>query len=166
MGDFYQEDRSWAAYNDRRDNPGTSATTIGSALFTVAAGVYVLYKILDSLGYPVWLWAHMALGKLGSLWTQDMVSTDAAGEDTQGSMLQRGGNMLGSMFGLKDSGFIQKGVRGVTSALAKGTSDVPPGLSNWDNSCFQNSIIQGTSRIRPANFARSIPIPRTAVSSI
>lgn len=33
-------------------------------------------------------------------------------------------------------------LRGI-SMLVKGTpSDAPPGLGNWDNSCYQNSVIQ------------------------
>ena len=28
-------------------------------------------------------------------------------------------------------------------------SNVPPGLGNWDNSCYQNSVLQGLSALRP-----------------
>ncbi|KAI0379863.1 cysteine proteinase [Hypomontagnella monticulosa] len=35
------------------------------------------------------------------------------------------------------------------SALVKQNSDQPPGLGNYDNSCFQNSILQGLSSLKP-----------------
>lgn len=39
---------------------------------------------------------------------------------------------------------------GVGSGLArKFNGDVPPGLGNWDNSCYQNSILQGLASLRP-----------------
>ncbi|KAF2806527.1 cysteine proteinase [Mytilinidion resinicola] len=38
-------------------------------------------------------------------------------------------------------------LRGI-STLMKGTpSDAPPGLGNWDNSCYQNSVIQGLASL-------------------
>lgn len=55
--------------------------------------------------------------------------------------------MSSKVFGI-DAGSLLKGIsrdtplRGV-SMLMKGISvDTPPGLGNWDNSCYQNSIIQ------------------------
>ncbi|KAI1647191.1 cysteine proteinase [Daldinia loculata] len=35
------------------------------------------------------------------------------------------------------------------STLVKYKTDQPPGLGNYDNSCFQNSILQGLSSLRP-----------------
>ncbi|KAI1633548.1 cysteine proteinase [Biscogniauxia mediterranea] len=35
------------------------------------------------------------------------------------------------------------------SAFVKLSTDQPPGLGNYDNSCFQNSILQGLSSLRP-----------------
>ncbi|EON69477.1 hypothetical protein W97_08737 [Coniosporium apollinis CBS 100218] len=38
------------------------------------------------------------------------------------------------------------------STLIKGTnSETPPGLGNWDNSCYQNSIIQGLASLHSLN---------------
>ena len=149
MGEFHEEDRLYAAYNDRRSSQGASTAGVGSTLLVAAAGLYFLFKALELLGFPVWLWVHMALDKIGTLRIQGMGSTGTGeeGEDTQGSIMQRGGNMLGSVFGLNSSSLLQKGVRGVTGALGKGSSDVPPGLGNWDNSCFQNSVIQGLASL-------------------
>nr|POF13738.1 ubiquitin carboxyl-terminal hydrolase 1 [Quercus suber] len=36
---------------------------------------------------------------------------------------------------------------GFFSSLRPGSSDAPPGLGNWDNSCYQNSILQGLASL-------------------
>lgn len=38
-------------------------------------------------------------------------------------------------------------VRSIASANSKPKSDAPPGLGNWDNSCYQNSVLQGLSAV-------------------
>lgn len=38
-------------------------------------------------------------------------------------------------------------VRSIASAKSKPQSDAPPGLGNWDNSCYQNSVLQGLSAV-------------------
>ncbi|KAM0328527.1 hypothetical protein ACHAQA_004934 [Verticillium albo-atrum] len=48
----------------------------------------------------------------------------------------------------------QAGYRGLTSMSGammafKGDSDSPPGLGNLDNSCYQNSILQGLASLKP-----------------
>jgi ubiquitin carboxyl-terminal hydrolase 1 len=58
---------------------------------------------------------------------------------------------LRSMLGLGSRAIMQQIpaganiVRGMTSAKSKPQSDAPPGLGNWDNSCYQNSVLQGLS---------------------
>jgi hypothetical protein len=56
------------------------------------------------------------------------------------------GSALKTVFGLDGSNMF-KGLGADTArrslALLKGgSSDIPPGLGNWDNSCYQNSVIQ------------------------
>ncbi|KIW00021.1 uncharacterized protein PV09_08373 [Verruconis gallopava] len=56
--------------------------------------------------------------------------------------------------GLKTLGSetLQRGIGGFRSIMAKSTSGddtvVPAGLGNWDNSCYQNSVIQGLASLR------------------
>jgi len=66
----------------------------------------------------------------------------------QGSnMSGREGSALKTVFGL-DSGSLRNisptgtALRGLGSLLKSTTSEVPPGLGNMSNSCYQNSIIQ------------------------
>lgn len=39
-------------------------------------------------------------------------------------------------------------ISGFGNAILGNTDNVPPGLGNWDNSCYQNSIIQGLASLR------------------
>lgn len=119
-------------------------TTLTSTFLAVVVGAYALLKGLDILGYPVWLWvhqlAHMLIGVLrlrGFGQEQGESSEDA---------MPRGG-MLSSIFGWNCGSLLQKGVRSFTSALSSGPSDVPPGLGNISNSCYQNSVVQGLSAL-------------------
>ncbi|KAH8708347.1 hypothetical protein GQ44DRAFT_743195 [Phaeosphaeriaceae sp. PMI808] len=79
------------------------------------------------------LWSHSA---------PDQLSDTETREDSA----QSGGSILSSIFG---QGLLQKGVRGLTEALSSGASNVPPGLGNISNSCYQNSVIQGLAALPP-----------------
>ncbi|KAI0024412.1 cysteine proteinase [Xylariomycetidae sp. FL0641] len=48
------------------------------------------------------------------------------------------------------------------SSFAKRASDCPPGLGNYDNSCFQNSVLQGLSSLRPLPAYLESALDRTA----
>jgi len=61
-------------------------------------------------------------------------------------------------------------VRSMTSAKSKPQSDAPPGLGNWDNSCYQNSVLQGLSTmdsLKPylAAFSKHESLPTDSTSS-
>jgi ubiquitin carboxyl-terminal hydrolase 1 len=61
-------------------------------------------------------------------------------------------------------------VRSMTSAKSKPQSDAPPGLGNWDNSCYQNSVLQGLSAmdsLKPylASFSSHETLPTDSTSS-
>lgn len=61
-------------------------------------------------------------------------------------------------------------VRSITSAKSKPQSDAPPGLGNWDNSCYQNSVLQGLSTmdsLKPylAAFSKHESLPTDSTSS-
>lgn len=45
------------------------------------------------------------------------------------------------------SGLFGKGVKSITNAMSKSYRNVPAGLGNWDNSCYQNSVIQGLASL-------------------
>lgn len=142
---------SYADYSEieahyRRWNPVESSTSLTSILLAVVTGAYVLLKALDLFGYPVWLWIHqLAYMSVGALQSNGASPGSLLSEPSDDTM-QRGG-MLGSIFGLNPGSLLQKGVRGVAGALSIGASDVPPGLGNISNSCYQNSVIQGLASL-------------------
>ena len=83
---------------------------------------------------------------------------------------------LRSMLGLGSRAMMQQLpvganlVRSITSAKSKPQSDAPPGLGNWDNSCYQNSVLQGLSAmdsLKPylAAFSQHESLPTDSTSS-
>tara|TARA_R110002003_G_scaffold137_9_gene12653 strand:+ start:1544 stop:3721 length:2178 start_codon:yes stop_codon:yes gene_type:complete len=136
---FHDSPRWWPAAE-----PTTSLTTL---LIGLSAGAFVLFKSLEILGYPVWLWLHQAIHmSVGVLRLRGAPLVTADSEQSEGAM-QRGGGMLSAMFGLSSESLLQKGVRGLTGALSTGPNHVPPGLGNISNSCYQNSVIQGLAAL-------------------
>jgi ubiquitin carboxyl-terminal hydrolase 1 len=68
--------------------------------------------------------------------------------DASDGTMQPPGGLLSSIFGLMSSeSLLGKGVRGFTSAMSGGPTNVPPGLNNISNSCYQNSVIQGLAAL-------------------
>ena len=83
---------------------------------------------------------------------------------------------LRSMLGLGSRAMMQQLpvganlVRSINSAKSKPQSDAPPGLGNWDNSCYQNSVLQGLSAmdsLKPylAAFSQHESLPTDSTSS-
>lgn len=78
---------------------------------------------------------------------QHSSSSDLSDSDSGDDMQQRSGSLLNSIFGLNPGSLLHKGVRGVAGAWSLSSSDVPPGLGNISNSCYQNSVIQGLASL-------------------
>ncbi|KAL1606424.1 ubiquitin-specific protease ubp1 [Paraconiothyrium brasiliense] len=146
MGELLDDDSVFRAFNDRRLNAETRFTGYGSVVLLVVAGLYTCFKALEFLGYPVWWWIYMALERAKSVGMNGGSSTVAQSADNDTNM-QNGVGILSRTFGLNSTSLLQKGVRGVAGALSKGPNAIPPGLGNWDNSCYQNSVIQGMASL-------------------
>ncbi|KAF2646228.1 cysteine proteinase [Massarina eburnea CBS 473.64] len=151
MSHAYQDDRAFRAFNDRRHALETSTATWGSTVLATLAGFIFVFKALEALGFPVWLWVHTARARIGVL---GRISTPPAFEETTfesgapATIMRKGRKMMGSLLGLNGTNLLQKGVKGVRAlSTSTGASDIPPGLGNWDNSCFQNSVIQGLASL-------------------
>ncbi|KAI9785335.1 MAG: hypothetical protein M1839_000353 [Geoglossum umbratile] len=61
---------------------------------------------------------------------------------------------LRRVLGLDGGGILAKlnmarGGAGFSTAVGNNHEGAPPGLGNWDNSCYQNSVIQALSSLRP-----------------
>lgn len=141
----HEEYLTFAEFNRRQAVPHThtSATAVGIA---VIAGIATLLKFLDFLGYPVWFWLRKYAHKMAMELERAVSPALSVGSASSDDTVQSGG-MMGSLFGMGSSA-LSKGVRGVASALSRGAySDTPAGLGNYDNSCFQNSVIQGLASL-------------------
>ncbi|KAJ4323688.1 ubiquitin-specific protease ubp1 [Neodidymelliopsis sp. IMI 364377] len=130
---------------NRRSATPQSHTTPAAVGIAVVAGVYTLLKFLDFLGYPVWFWIRQLAHKMSMELVRAVSPAPSLDSEASDDTMQSGG-MMGSLFGMGASA-LQKGVRGVASALSRGPSDVPPGLGNFDNSCYQNSVVQGLASL-------------------
>jgi ubiquitin carboxyl-terminal hydrolase 1 len=121
-------------------------TTITTVLLGAVVGAYLLAKTLEFLGYPVWLRIHQLLEMSTDVLCLRGVGQSSDPESSDDDTMQRGG-MFGSLFGTSPGSLLQKGMRGVASAFSTGPSEVPPGLGNISNSCYQNSVIQGLASL-------------------
>lgn len=131
-------------FNRRSATPDTH-TTPAAVGIAVIAGVAALFKFLDFLGYPVWFWIHQCIYKMASEIVRAASPSPSLSSVASDDTVQSGG-MMGSLFGMGARAF-SRGARGVASALKLAPSDVPPGLGNVDNSCYQNSVIQGLASL-------------------
>lgn len=131
-------------FNRRSATPHTH-TTPAAVGIAVIAGVATLFKFLDLLGYPVWFWIRRFLHTMALEIVRAVSPAPSLASEASDDTAQSGG-MMGNLFGMGASA-LSKGVRGVASALSRGPSDVPPGLGNYDNSCYQNSVIQGLASL-------------------
>jgi ubiquitin carboxyl-terminal hydrolase 1 len=148
----YAEYPEFEEYQQRwNGNPTELRTiTITTVLLGAVIGAYVLTKTLEFLGYPVWLRIHQLLEMSLDVMSLRGASSFGQSSDPESSdddhTMQRGG-MFGSLFGTSPGSLLQKGMRGVASAFSTGPSEVPPGLGNISNSCYQNSVIQGLASL-------------------
>jgi ubiquitin carboxyl-terminal hydrolase 1 len=142
-GEYPELDAYQQRWNTADSHPSTTSLFLG-----VILGVYILFKSLDYLGFPAGFYIRrifkMAAEVLRS--RASSFSSVAGSESSDGSAAQNGG-MLGSLFGMSPGSLLQKGVRGMASALSMGSGDAPPGLGNISNSCYQNSVIQGLASL-------------------
>ncbi|KAF2873849.1 hypothetical protein BDV95DRAFT_567873 [Massariosphaeria phaeospora] len=145
---------------DNQQLPSDSSTpSPTSVVLAIVIGAPVLFKALELLGYPVWLWLHqlarMAQQALFSRdpapWSFDGVAADPdaeSGDDKPNTETQASaGNVVRTLFGMSSGSLLKRSVTGLAGALSKTYSDAPPGLGNLNNSCYQNSVIQGLASL-------------------
>ncbi|EME47851.1 hypothetical protein DOTSEDRAFT_51153 [Dothistroma septosporum NZE10] len=118
---------------------------------------YLDFSILSPLEilWNAWVYIIPTPLLLGSarrqeLRTNNLLSqTHAAKGDALRSMLGLGGSaIMQSLSGVEGGKVMRRTNFAVTGGLsAPVTSDVPAGLGNWDNSCYQNSILQALSSL-------------------
>ncbi|KAJ6112971.1 hypothetical protein N7512_008295 [Penicillium capsulatum] len=120
-----------------------------------------VYLLLDHLGFAPFPLIHSAWNILVYLTPSRIVialDSRMSPSDLQTSnpsrlSFQTKSESMQRIFGLDTNTFPlftrSRSLSGLGNALLGSSTDaVPPGLGNWDNSCYQNSIIQGLASLR------------------
>nr|OQO28101.1 hypothetical protein B0A51_05300 [Rachicladosporium sp. CCFEE 5018] len=143
-----------------RVSPSLQLPALPNLLAYVVAAAFVLYQVAVSYELailsPVELvWnglvyitpTRLLLGAVkrselrqkSSTWSQ----THAAKSEAMRSLLGLGSGALLQQLPAAGSNIVRR----LSLAPSKVQSDAPPGLGNWDNSCYQNSVLQGLSAV-------------------
>lgn len=82
-----------------------------------------------------------------------MSPSDSSPSSPSGLSFQAKSDSMQRILGLDNNSFPffprSRSLSGIGSALLGNNKDtIPPGLGNWDNSCYQNSIIQGLASLK------------------
>ncbi|CBF71720.1 hypothetical protein AN6913.2 [Aspergillus nidulans FGSC A4] len=82
----------------------------------------------------------------------DSKSTNSSDEPSAEMTLQAKSEAMQRILGLNHATFPSffpraRALSGLSNALLGSKDTIPPGLGNWDNSCYQNSIIQGLASL-------------------
>ncbi|KAI9816875.1 MAG: hypothetical protein M1827_001520 [Pycnora praestabilis] len=148
--------------DDTRDSK-LSGSTILAYMTISAAFVYYLLIYLDFslLPLPEMLWNcliyivpspmltaldHSAWGSGSNLDGQVTNQNASKGHAAKSATLRKilGLNRGGLLAGLQRT----RNMTGIPTIRKETQDDRPPGLGNWDNSCYQNSVIQGLASLR------------------
>ena len=140
----------------------TSSTTVASAiLFSV-----LVYQILYHFDYDVLplselLWnsaifvtpARLVSALESAYLPMDPDQDKDKSEYSNSKSHAKKSDTMRRVLGLQSMGILGKvqqrttGLPGVGSLIQSKSSTGPPGLGNWDNSCYQNSVIQGLASL-------------------
>ncbi len=161
----------------------TPASPIGRTSTIVAYGVLVIisiYYLLQYLDYTnlpmsellwnslVYITPNRLVARLDSTFKEAMAEeaeNDHAGFDSKGHASKS--SAMRRFLGLDGSGLLITVQRTRTlsnlSSVFKAVTPVPkktlPGLGNWDNSCYQNSVLQGLAALGSLNTFLNEPAP-------
>ncbi|KAK5162803.1 ubiquitin-specific protease ubp1 [Saxophila tyrrhenica] len=136
----------------------TFTTTIASGI----ALLYIIHQVLLYFDYPVLSPQEVAWNALVYLLPKQLLLDSARRQELQANdMLSQThaakSEALRRMLGIGGNAVLQKlpaeGILRRASSLGarmqplKSTTDAPAGLGNWDNSCYQNSVLQGLASL-------------------
>lgn len=154
--------------------PSLLAYAIGGVLFLHQVLVYLDYVILSPLeiAWNVIVYLTPALLVLDKERRQELQSQETTWSQTHAAKSEAARKMLGlgSRAVMQQIPAGANLVRNMGAAKVKPKSDAPPGLGNWDNSCYQNSVLQGLSAVdslKPylSAFSSHDSLPKDSTSS-
>ncbi|KAL1302339.1 hypothetical protein AAFC00_002746 [Neodothiora populina] len=133
----------------------------GIALFYLLYNIVLYFDVLPLLSFSEVIWNAIVLLTPTSLalsmdrWRNpDLYTTTPSEIKSRSEMFAVKSEALRRVFGLEAGALkILPGASSIRRAswlggITSTRSDAPPGLGNWDNSCYQNSVLQGLSAIR------------------
>ncbi|KAJ5101961.1 hypothetical protein NUU61_004183 [Penicillium alfredii] len=131
------------------------------ALAYTFAVIVAGYLVLDYLGFaPIsliqTLWnglVYFTPARIVVALDSRMSTSDSSPSDPSPMSFQSKSEAMQRIFGLDNNTFPfisrSRSLSGLGNALLGNSADAtPPGLGNWDNSCYQNSIIQGLASLK------------------
>ncbi|PWY65577.1 ubiquitin C-terminal hydrolase [Aspergillus heteromorphus CBS 117.55] len=130
---------------------------IASILLAVISVLFFLNYFgltIASLGRLVWkILVHLTPTRLVAALDSKATTTDPADEPTPPMTFETKSEAMQRILGLNDSSFSSflprtPSLPGFGTSLLSSKNSTPPGLGNWDNSCYQNSIIQGLASLQ------------------
>ncbi|KAL8971024.1 MAG: hypothetical protein Q9197_003493 [Variospora fuerteventurae] len=148
--------------HSRSGNSKTSTNTI-----SVVLALVLLYQIFYWLDYPILpmselLWntaVHATPSRIISALESALLSTTTEGtrdadDDQRSSSISHAqkSDRMRRLLGIDGSGMLSRFQKAsvfpsVNSLLQARAKRNPPGLGNWDNSCYQNSVLQGLASL-------------------
>lgn len=125
--------------------PSIIAYAIGAILFLHQALVYLDVAVLSPLEI-VWnavVYVTPVILLLGTERRRELREQQSTWSQTHAAK----SDALRKMLSVRSRAVMPQlpAVRSLTAGKSKPGSDAPPGLGNWDNSCYQNSVLQGLS---------------------
>ncbi|KAF2087822.1 cysteine proteinase, partial [Saccharata proteae CBS 121410] len=129
-----------------------------SIFVVVVLGAIAVYHLLNHLDIPLRaipeiLWNHFVYLVPSTLVFKLGQPTTAVDENSsEANMFAAKNEVLRKAFGFEGNGIFKamagdRTLRGLGTLLKNSNPDRPAGLGNWDNSCYQNSVIQGLASL-------------------
>ncbi|KAL9119903.1 MAG: hypothetical protein Q9187_003542 [Circinaria calcarea] len=142
-----------------------NSTTLSSALAYGVLATLLIYYLLNYLDYPILsipeiLWNFLvhitpssfiqALDRQGNKGAQNEKAKTSIPSESQKFAAKS--EAMRRILGLEGAGVLAKFQRprvlsGISNALKVAENASLPGLGNWDNSCYQNSVLQGLASL-------------------
>ncbi|KAJ5690018.1 hypothetical protein N7462_004410 [Penicillium macrosclerotiorum] len=150
-------------YASRNSNHETSLTALqnNQALAYSLIGLLSAYLLLDRFGFvpisfihPLWnLFVYLTPSWILVALDSRMSPSESSPSSPSQMTFHAKSQSMQRILGLDSSSFPffprSRSLSGIGSALLGSNKNaIPPGLGNWDNSCYQNSIIQGLASLK------------------
>lgn len=136
----------------------TSSTTVISVLLVIVLAYQLLPRLENPVSDLLWNFAIHATPKrlIYALETTSiptsMDQVRRSAEPSESQTHAQKSETVRRMLGLDSAGLLSrfqrtKSLPGSGTLLRSTSNNKPPGLGNWDNSCYQNSVIQGLASL-------------------